>query len=117
MNRFNLKTAFIVLLCVAQIFGDHATSTDSSAIKSDGLTRSLPAVPLNMTANGDNFTDLLRLEDVLMVFNLKRLANKWANVHHELRPTCAAQMTEYFRGLQQHKLWAIKSKYCWGYSG
>lgn len=109
MNQFDLRTAFVVLLCVAQIIGNSSPSDRNT----HNLSLNQSSVPLSLNNKADNFTDLLRLEDVLMVFNLKRLANKWTDVQHELKPKCAGQMTEYFRGLQQHKLWAVKSKQFW----
>lgn len=112
MIKLDVRTAFIVLFCVTQSIGDHATGpTDAAAtLPLTSITHNLSLNQSAVPLSADDFTDLLRLEDVLMVFNLKRVANKWRDVQHELKPKCAGQMTEYLRGLQQYKLWAIKSK-------
>lgn len=113
MIQLDVRTAFIVLICVTQIIGEHGTGPSNAAATlplastAHNLSPNQSAVPLS----GDDFTDLLRLEDVLMVFNLKRLGGKWRDVQPELKPQCAGQMTEYLRGLKQYKLWAIKSKW------
>lgn len=134
----NVRIAFIAFVCVTHIGGDHNgtliehlnpsihTSYDEILAIRSSLPRnhSKTAVPLKnaqpnrlhdtiISANPsslDNFTDLVRLSDVLMVFDLKQLANKWSHVKDALQPNCAAHMTNYFRGLQQRKLWAIKSE-------
>lgn len=121
--------AFIMCICLTQIAGDNnGTHTDHHRPTSISTINNLPhnqsksAVPLAnvqthrlhasaAVAVVENFTDLLRLEDVLMVFDLKQLANKWSHVKDALQPGCSTQMTNYFRGLQQRKLWAIKSKF------
>lgn len=100
------------------------TSTTTTTEKSSSLDVSAPGskliqpVPLVadhphgvVNVHSDNFTHLVRLEDVLMVFDLNQLAAKWLKIQHEFKSECANDMTEYFRGLQQHKMWAIKSKF------
>lgn len=139
MHWTNVRIAFIVFVCATQIAGDNhnETYTDPSINTSnDGIWNSLAsknrkaAMPLTsaptkpvptasitptIAVPDDNFTDLVRLGDVLTVFDLTQLANKWPQVKDTLQLGCAAQMTNYFRGLQQRKLWAIKSKLwsCW----
>lgn len=138
MHWTNARIAFIAFVCITQIGGDNNgtliehlnPSIDTSYDEILAIPNSLPrnqskiAVPLKNAqphrlhdtvistnpSSPDNFTDLLRLSDVLMVFDLKQLANKWSHVKDALQPNCAAHMTNYFRGLQQRKLWAIKSE-------
>lgn len=134
MHWTTVRVAFIVFVCATQIAGDNYNETytdpsintsyeairnslQSSKRESDVpltslTTKRLPTEPTISTiaTPADNFTNLLRLGDVLTVFDLTQLANKWPQVKDALQPRCAAQMTNYFRGLQQRKLWAIKSK-------
>lgn len=113
MHWTNVRiAAFIVCICITRISGDnngtHTEPISISTLNNLPYNQSKSAVPLPIV---DNFTDLLRLEDVLMVFDLKQLANKWPHVKDALQPGCSTQMTNYFRGLQQRNLWAIKSMY------
>lgn len=134
MYGIEIRTAFTVLLLAAQIFGDSLTHqshnvstvkhTSSDTEKASTIdvsahgSKLIQPVPLVanhpdhvISAHSDNFTNLLRLEDVLMVFDIDELAAKWMKIQHEFKTECAQDMTEMFRGLQQHKLWAIKSKF------
>ncbi|XP_031635860.1 O-acyltransferase like protein [Contarinia nasturtii] len=122
MFEFKTRTAFMVLLLAVSIFGDslpniskqnNSTKTSSSIVSDHGskLIQPVPLVaehPHHINVQSENFTNLMRLEDVLMVFDLKELAAKWSKIQPEFKSDCAQNMIEYFRGLQQHKLWAIK---------
>lgn len=120
MFEFKTRTAFMVLLLAVHVFGDSLSKQNnstkfSSSIVSDHGSKLIQPVPLvadrpHHTVQSENFTNLVRLEDVLMVFDLNELAAKWTKIQHEFKSDCALNMMEYFRGLQQHKLWAIKSK-------
>lgn len=140
MFGFEIRTAFLVLLLAAHIFGDSSphlshnittvkynsadTVKASSSLDDSGTKhiQSVPSIDVNhshptrSTAaghNSDNFTDLVRLEDVLTVFDLNELAAKWSTIQHDFQPKCRQDMTEYFRGLQMHNIWATKSKFIW----
>lgn len=117
------RTLAILLLCALQIFGDHISTTNEGTVNLNESTSNEPkSVPLiadhpnhvhavkSTPIKSDNFTNLLRLEDVLMVFDLNELAAKWQNVKHEFKSDCSESMTMYFRGLQHRKMWATKSK-------
>lgn len=137
MFAIDIRTAFMVLLVAVHIFGDSASShhshhSNAESAHTSNSTNTTESSSLDVSAHGskliqpvplvadhphqvisgqsDNFTQLMRLQDVLMVFDLNELAAKWAKIHHEFKSECAHDMTEYFRGLQQHKMWAIKSK-------
>lgn len=126
----------IVLLFSTEIFGENATHTEDIS-KTDEITAATKnsvslmdkskssaqsVVPLaavtnpnqsttpSTSINSNNFTRLIRLEDVLTVFDLNELAYKWPNIKNQFKSNCANDMTEYFQGLRQHKSWAIKSK-------
>lgn len=127
MIGFDIRTAFMVLLVAVNIFGasvphqsHHSNATsithnNSSTTEKSSSSKLIQPVPLVAdhphVIQSDNFTHLVRLEDVLMVFDLNVLAAKWSKIHHEFKTECAHDMTEYFRGLQHHKMWAIKSKF------
>lgn len=140
MFALDIRTAFMVLLVTVHIFGDsvlhhshhsnvesaNSTNTNNSTNtteRSSSLdvsahgSKLIQPVPLVadhphevISGQSDNFTQLMRLKDVLMVFDLNELAQKWSKINHEFKTECAHDMIEYFRGLQQHKMWAIKSK-------
>lgn len=134
------RTAFMVLLMALNVFGDNSThpshnitevnhnitesAKSGSNIDSHGskLLQTVPLVAEHTphvisipTDHSDNFTQIVRLEDVLMMFDLKELAAKWATVRKQLRLECQQDMTEYFRGLQEHRMWAVKSKLQFGH--
>ncbi|XP_055326560.1 nose resistant to fluoxetine protein 6 [Sitodiplosis mosellana] len=137
MYGFDIRTAFMVLLVAVHIFGDsvshqshHSNATSathnhhnsSTTERSSSLdvsahgSKHIQTVPLVadhpshqvITGQSDNFTHLVRLQDVLTVFDLNELAAKWSKIQHEFKSKCVHDMTEYFRGLQHHKMWAIK---------
>lgn len=138
MFVYEIRTAFMVLLLAQNIFGNssslqqnhtHVTEQPNSSIapaksateaNSHG-SKLLQSVPLianhpqhqllsHESTTAENFTNIIRLENVLVVFDLNELATNWPKIRHELRSNCQHDMNEYFRGLQQHKIWAIKSK-------
>lgn len=137
MFGFEIRTAFVVLLLAHCIIGyslphpshnittpEHSNSDaakSSTDVNSHGskLLQPVPLVADHLPqlisistdhTHLDNFTKIVRLEDVLVIFDLNGLAARWPKIHHELKSECRHDMTEYFRGLQQHKMWAIKSK-------
>lgn len=139
MFGVEIRNALLVLvLAAAHIYGDSSphqshnvttviqhnsadTAKSSAAVDAPGSKRiqSVPSIVVDhhphaetklISATPDNFTDLVRLQDVLMVFDLHEIAAKWTKIQHEFKSDCRQSMTEYFRGLQQHKMWAIKSK-------
>jgi len=60
---------------------------------------------------GQNFTKLIRIADVLDVFNIEQIGAIWSTVSQQLGNNCSYDMNTYFKGLQSGTLWAIKSKY------
>uniref|UniRef100_A0A182SX46 Uncharacterized protein n=1 Tax=Anopheles maculatus TaxID=74869 RepID=A0A182SX46_9DIPT len=57
-----------------------------------------------------SFDRLILLEEKLTVFDIKRIATGWSTLRPRLSGQCGEQMTQYLQGLQQEKLWALKSK-------
>lgn len=143
MIRFEIRTAFMVLLLAHCIIGDslphqsHNITTanhnssdvakSSTDVNSHGLKLLLhvPSIAEHQPqvislsidhTHSDNFTKIVRLEDVLVIFDLNELAARWPKIQHDLKSECRHDMTEYLRGLQQHKLWAVKSKLIFDFS-
>lgn len=58
-----------------------------------------------------SFDRLILLEEKLTVFDIKRIANGWSTLRPRLSGTCGDQMTQYLLGLQEEKLWALKSEF------
>lgn len=131
MFRSDVRTVFMVLLFAAYIFGDSLPhQTHNASMIENSNSEKMKTSTLDVSAHGskliqpvslvadtthqmqtDNFTNLVRLEDVLMVFNLNEVAAKWPVIQHEFKAGCARDIMEYFRGLKQYKMWAIKSKF------
>lgn len=137
MFWYEIRTAFMVLLVAQSIYANsssaqqnHTSATEQpnssvvpakSGVETNNhgskLLQSVPLIAnhaqhqlLARDTAAENFTDIVRLEDVLVIFDLKEIATNWSTIRHELRSNCQHDMTEYLRGLQQHKMWAIKSE-------
>lgn len=61
-----------------------------------------------------SFDRLVLLEEKLTVFDIKRIAKGWSTLRPQLSRHCGDQMTQYLQGLQDERLWALKSK-CWSW--
>lgn len=130
MFGYEIRTAFMVLLLAQNIFGDTPSASQSNSSiapaksgtePSSHGSKLLQSAPLianhpqhqllsHEPATSENFTNIVRLEDVLVLFDLDGLATNWPKIRHELRSNCQHDINEYLRGLKQHKMWAIKSK-------
>lgn len=140
MFGIEIRTAFMVLMLLAQhCFGDPTTSqqnhtshsteqpinsvslkssTDSTSHGSKSMHQpsSVPSAAnhLNQLVSDDvqfdDFTQIVDLSDILVIFNVKELAAMWPKVQHDVRTECQHDMIEYFRGLAKQKVWAQKSK-------
>lgn len=138
MFWYEIRTAFMVLLLAQNIIANssslqqnHTSVTEqpnsSVAPAKIGIetnnhgSKLLQSVPLiahhaqqqqllAREAAAENFTNMVRLEDVLVIFDLNEIAANWPKIRHDLRSNCQHDMQAYLRGLQQHKMWAIKSK-------
>lgn len=128
MFWYEIRTAFMVLFLAQNIYansteqpnGSVAPAAKSGTETNNGGSKLLQSVPLiannpqhqllSRESTADNFTNLVRLEDVLVIFDLDEIATNWPKIRHDLRSNCQHDMNEYLRGLQQHKMWAIKSK-------
>lgn len=51
-----------------------------------------------------------RLKDTLNIFDISYLASQWINVRSDISANCSQDIYKYLQGLQQAKMWAMKSK-------
>lgn len=63
------------------------------------------------TIGTQNYTDLLRISDVLDVFNVKHIGAQWSVFEKKLNANCSKDIQEYLQALQTAEVWALKSKY------
>ena len=57
-----------------------------------------------------NFQNLTRIEDLLDLFSIEEIGAQWTRLHDKLSPACSVDMLQYLSGLEQRKLWALKSE-------
>lgn len=58
-----------------------------------------------------NYTNLIRISDLLNVFNIENVGLMWNNVGYQLNKNCSRNTFEYLKGLESGKHWAIQSKF------
>lgn len=138
MSKFCLRTMAIAILLASQHILSQNVSHSHSQHTLPSLSSSLgkggpSGVALNRTAKNlpstkqpahhaehpptsdasvdVNLTDVLRLENVLEVFNIRDVAKLWEQqATDQFTTECANDMRAYLHGLQQRNLWATKSK-------
>lgn len=57
-----------------------------------------------------NYLNITRLEDILNLFNINKIGASWKELNVQLNRECARDMTDYLDGLEERKIWALKSK-------
>jgi hypothetical protein len=57
-----------------------------------------------------NYANLTRLEDILNLFNIDKIGSSWKELNTHVNRECSRDMTEYLNGLEEKKIWALKSK-------
>lgn len=62
------------------------------------------------TIGVQNYTDLLRISDVLDVFNVRHIGAQWSVFEKKLNANCSKDIQEYLQALQMAEMWALKSK-------
>lgn len=133
MSQFCLRTIAIAMLFataairaqnVSHSHSQHTLSSSNDGSGAVALNRTAKNVPSTIqpehqseyrtTAHGPdslNLTSVLRLENVLEVFNIRDVAKLWEqHATDQITAECANDMHAYLHGLQQHQLWATKSK-------
>lgn len=58
---------------------------------------------------GKNYTNLIRINELLDVFNIQNVGASWSIIRGLLGNNCSRDMIDYFQGLQDGDVWAIKS--------
>lgn len=118
MLGLSLKTVWLVLLA-ATVFAE-VTKSGSDTLKIQNKTADVQLINPNKTAKSlhvpsnyqevNNFTNLVRLADILDIFNIADVAREWNAHEHQFNMNCSKHMKEYFNGLQRGNLWAVKSE-------
>jgi hypothetical protein len=57
-----------------------------------------------------NFSNLIRIGDILDLFSISKIGALWSVIEPQLSISCSNNMMVYFRGLENEKMWALKSK-------
>lgn len=57
-----------------------------------------------------NYANLTRLEDILNLFNVDKIGTSWKELSTQVNRECSRDMTAYLDGLEEKKIWALKSK-------
>lgn len=85
-----------------------------TTVKSQSTRNDNPIKSLQNTQNGSllmrNFSNITRIEDILNIFSIDLIASNWLDIYKELDKNCAKDMLLYLAGLQERKIWAMKSK-------
>lgn len=96
-----MKVITIILLLVSSAY---AKSENVRNIKSDE------------TFVVKNYANITRLGDILNLFSINKIGSSWKEVSLQLSRKCARDMTEYLNGLEEKKIWALKSMFRFCYS-
>lgn len=59
-----------------------------------------------------NFTDFVRIRDVMNVFGVDHIAGVWPQLQRRLNRNCSQDLMEYLEGLEEGKMWAMQSRFC-----
>lgn len=87
----------VIALIVALIASAHAKSENVRNFKHDeSLVR--------------NYANITRLEDILNLFNLNKIGASWKELSMQVSRECSHDMARYLDGLEERKIWALKSK-------
>lgn len=133
MSQFCLRTiAIAILIASAPIWAQNvshshsqhtlpSSNDGSAAVAHNRTAKNVPSTiqpdhqsEYHTTQHGSdslNLTNVLRLENVLEVFNIRDVAKLWEqHATDQITTGCANDMHAYLHGLQQLHLWATKSK-------
>lgn len=123
----------IVTMVISQIFGEISNGeidmsrrlqtnvsvnmTEADTMNMDKILnlKTLPEFSTFHTSSSghnsiQNFTNLIRISDILDVFDLEQIGADWDVVGQQIGTNCSTDMTDYLQGLKTGKIWAIKSK-------
>jgi len=57
-----------------------------------------------------NYENLTRIDDVLDLFSVDVIGAQWTQIHDKVNTICAQNMMQYLSGLENRKIWALKSE-------
>jgi hypothetical protein len=96
----NYVLSFVILKLVLNFnFVQTQTARDNSPSRTNYF---------NTVRNYDNLT---RIESILDLFSIHEIGANFMKVYGNLSAECGQDMTEYLIGLENHEIWAIKSKF------
>lgn len=127
------SVSLIITMVISQIFGEisngeidmsrrlqaniSANMTDADNMNIDKILnlKTQPEFSTFHSSSGpnliQNFTNLIRISDILDVFDLEQIGADWDIVGQQIGTNCSTDMTDYLQGLKTGKIWAIKSKF------
>lgn len=103
INKQNISSDYIELY--GKEWG-HSTNHDDTKSLEDVTTEN---EDVSHSRVDQNFTNLIRINELLDVFNIENVGASWASIQGHLNANCSRDMTDYFQGLQDGDVWAIKS--------
>lgn len=83
----------------------------SAKVRAQSISSQTTDQEIQEGSNVTAFENLIILDDLLDVFDIRSIGLNWNNVYKLLTSNCSRDMKEYLRGLQAGKIWAIKSKW------
>ena len=57
-----------------------------------------------------NYINITRLKDTFDIFDIKIVGAKWIDIRKTVGDKCSKNMMNYLNGLEENKIWAIKSE-------
>ena len=83
-----------------------AVSVILSAVHAEVIVNS-DVIPQRDAPRNISLTE--QIDQILDLFNTRRLADNWPSVSGMLSSNCSWNMEQYLQGLSQHAIWAMKS--------
>jgi hypothetical protein len=110
-----LKDSLFVLACITIASQHHhsASANDDDPLSSSLESKNVDSYPVLEKSANDvtrNFSKLVRIGEILDLFSINRIGALWTVIEPQLSAGCSNDMMVYFRGLENEKLWALKSK-------
>jgi hypothetical protein len=108
-----LKDSLFVLVCITIASHHSASANDDDPLASAIESKNVDSYPVLEKSANDvtrNFSKLVRIGEILDLFSINRIGALWTVIEPQLSAGCSNDMMVYFRGLENEKLWALKSK-------
>jgi hypothetical protein len=78
-------------------------------VQTQSASENLPRTNFSNTVR--NYDNLTRIESILDLFSIHEIGARWVKVYSNLSVECGNDMMAYLNGLENHEIWAIKSKF------